>query len=321
VALTIGKFDGVHLGHRRLAQRLVALAAELGALPLAVLLHPDPATVLAGAHVPLLATLPERSRRLAALGVAKAWHLPFDRELAGRSPAAFWRLLADQVEVAGVVVGPDFRFGQDRSGDLATLAELAGRDGFRLDVVPPVLLDGERVGSRAVRNHILSGDVAHAARLLGAPPRLVGTVVDGARRGRGLGFPTANLALLADFAVPANGIYVVHAGWRRPGDQDGAGGGAYGLASVGVRPTFDHGERIVEVYLLDFAGDLYGAQMTVDFLARQRGEERFESAEALVEQMHRDEAEARAWLAERYGVSDSPSGVHPRRGGASLPGP
>jgi riboflavin kinase/FMN adenylyltransferase len=298
VSLTIGKFDGVHAGHRHLAAHLIAAADAAAVRSVAVVLHPDPVTVLAGREVPLLTTVAERGRRLREFGVDHVWHMPFDRALAELSPEEFWDRLADHLDIHTVVVGPDFAFGHDRAGKLATLGRFSRERGFDLVVVDPLSPAGEKLGSRALRGLIEAGDVATAATWMRAAPRVTGRVVTGAQRGRTLGFPTANLALSEDFTVPANGVYTVRATWTWA-DGRAPDGNANGLASIGVRPTFDHGERIVEVYLLDFDDDLYGADMTVDFVARQRGEERFASAEALVEQMHRDEAEARAWLAEQ----------------------
>lgn len=297
VALTIGKFDGVHAGHRHLAAHLIDAADAAAVRSVAVVLHPDPVTLLAGRAVPLLTTVAERARRLRAFGVDHVWHLPFDRALAELSPEVFWERLSEHLDIVSVVVGPDFAFGRGRAGNIATLGRLAAEHGFGLAVVEPLAPAGAKLGSRTVRELIEAGDVSTATTWLRAAPQVAGRVVTGAQRGRTLGFPTANLALSEDFTVPANGIYTVRANWTWA-DGRSPDGSANGLASIGVRPTFDHGERIVEVYLLDFDDDLYGADMTVDFVARQRGEERFDSAAALVEQMHRDEVEAREWLAE-----------------------
>lgn len=296
VVATIGKFDGVHAGHRHLVAQAVAEADRLGAHSAVVILHPDPVTVLTGRHVPLLTTVQERVDRLQDFGVDLVWPLAFDTALASLTPAAFLDRLAAGMEIAALVVGSDFAFGRGRAGTLDTLRGLAGERGFSVVVSEPLEVDGHKLGSRAVREVVATGEIGTATTLLRAPPRVVGTVVRGASRGRQLGFPTANLALVADYEVPAYGVYAVAARWTWPQPRR-AGGHAYGLASIGVRPTFDNGPRTVEIYLLDFAGDLYGSEMTVDFLVRQRGEERYATAEDLIEQMHRDERDARRFLA------------------------
>lgn len=317
VVLTLGKFDGVHLGHRHLVARVLTEATARGAAGGALILYPDPATVLTGRPVPLLTSPDERVTRLIALGLVFAELLEFTPALAQLTPEAFVDQLCARWTIAAIVVGPDFAFGRDRSGNVAVLRQLGAERGFELVVVPPVELDGRRVSSGAIRALIAAGEVQAASRLMAAPPRLVGTVVHGAARGRTLGFPTANLRLAADFIVPANGIYTVRASWGpNPGSKsvpEETGGrpaepegwppvpdhlcSADGIASVGVRPTFDNGARIVEVFLLDFGWDLYDRPMTVDFLCRQRSEQKFDSVPELVEQMHRDVAVARANLA------------------------
>lgn len=296
VALSIGKFDGVHLGHRRLVSGLVAAARDRGARSVALVLAPHPAVVLAGRRVPQLTDVDERRRRLAALGVDEAVCLAFTPALAGLSPEAFLDDLAARYRVVAMVVGADFVFGKDRAGDVETLRRMGRERGFDVVCVPPVIAGGEAVSSRRIRHLVETGHVAAARALMAAPPRLVGTVVRGAQRGRTLGFPTANLAPADDYVVPGHGIYTVRARW------DGAPSSAPdgwmgGVASIGVRPTFDDGPRSIEVYVLDFAGDLYGRTLTVEVLAWQRGEERFDGVEPLVAQMHRDVALARANLA------------------------
>jgi riboflavin kinase / FMN adenylyltransferase len=300
VVLTIGKLDGVHAGHRHLLAHVIAEADRRGVAAAAVVLHPDPATVLSGRRVPLLTTVPERQRRLQAFGVRHVWPIPFDRALADLTPEAFVDRLSGPFELAAVVISPDFAFGRGRSGTPEALAELGTARGFDVVVAQPLVVAGEKVGSRAIRARIATGDIAGAATLLRQPPQLEGLVVPGAARGRELGFATANLLLSADFELPADGVYTVSAAWRWP-DPVRPAGQALGLASIGLRPTFGPGERLVEVHLLDFAGDLYGAEMTVDFLLHQRGEARFETPAALIQQMQADEAAARAYVARLAG--------------------
>jgi riboflavin kinase/FMN adenylyltransferase len=204
--------------------------------------------------------------------------------------------VSERFDIVSLVIGPDFAFGRDRTGDIAAVTSLGEIEGFAVRVVTPLNVKGKQFGSRHVRRLIESGDIDGARRMLRAPPRLVGMVVHGAARGRTLGFPTANLDLVDDFVVPANGIYTVRARWHK-GRRDRSAGAADGLASIGVRPTFDDGPRVVEIYLLDFTGDLYGSRMTVDFLARQRAELRFDGVDELVTQMHEDVATGRNILA------------------------
>ncbi len=306
VVLTLGKFDGVHVGHRAVIARLIAEAGARGALSAVLILHPNPVTVLAGQRVPILTTVGERAARLRGLGVDIAQPWVFDRDLARLDPAAFLDRLGQRFDLRALVVGPDFAFGRDRSGDIGTLRALGRSRGFDVVVAEPLLVEGERVGSRRIKRLIEAGDIAAARALLCAPPCLTGTVVHGARRGRALGFPTANLDLTDDFVVPGNGIYTVRARWDDPNPPGGGAsdnnGWVDGVAAIGVRPTFDNGPRSIEVYLLDWSGDLYGRRMTIEFLAWQRGEVRFDSVEALVAQMHADVAVARRNLAGIGGV-------------------
>lgn len=302
VVLTVGKLDGVHAGHRHLVARVLEEADRRAAVPCALVLHPDPATVLHGRPVTMLTTVDERARRLRALGLQIVEPLHFTPDVAELGPRAFLDWVAQRFTLEAMVVGPDFAFGRDRAGDLATLLALGRDRGFDVAVVPPLEATGEWVSSRRIRALVEAGDVETARTLLRAPPRVVGTVVHGAARGRSLGFPTANLDPSADFAMPRNGIYTVRASWGAERVD--------GVASVGVRPTFDNGARLVEVHLLDFDGDLYGREMAVDFLARQRDEHRYDTVEALIEQMHRDVAQARARLGgeERFGVTREDDG-------------
>lgn len=291
VALTIGKFDGVHRGHHALVARVRAVARELGVKAGALVLHPDPATVLAGRRVPVLTSVMDRMQLLMAEGVEAVRHLEFTPELAALSPEAFLDELDEWYDLQAVVVGPDFLFGKDRAGTLEVLRALGEARGFDVHVVAPVQVEGERAAAGRIRDVIGAGDVALARELLGRPYRLRGRVVQGQQRGRTLGFPTANLALDDDYQMPANGVYTVRALLQLPDGRELTKGGA---ANVGVRPQFDDGEAVtVEVYVLDFDGDLYGTPLAVDFIARQRPEERFADVAALIAQMTADVERAR----------------------------
>lgn len=294
VVLTIGKLDGVHAGHRHLAAHVQEMADVLGAKSAAIVLHPDPARVLAGRRVPILTTVDERRRRLRAFGIEIVEPLRFTKEVASLSAEAFLDRLEERFDIAGVVIGPDFAFGQQREGNVTRLHEMARERGFEVRVASPLESAGEWISSRRLRSLIQQGEVELARTLMRHPPRVIGTVVHGAARGRDLGFPTANLDLAFDFALPADGIYTVRASWRE--SRRSPLSRADGVASVGVRPTFDDGARLVEVYLFDFSGDLYGKRLTVDFLSYQRPEQRFATVEGLVAQINEDVANARRFL-------------------------
>lgn len=291
VALTIGKFDGVHRGHHALVARVRAVARELGVKAGALVLHPDPATVLAGRRVPVLTPVMDRMQFLMADGIEAVRHLEFTPELAELSPEEFLDELEEWYDLEAVVVGPDFLFGKDRAGTLEVLRALGQDRGFDVHVVAPVSVDGERAAAGRIRALIGEGDVARASALLGRPYRLRGRVVQGQQRGRTLGFPTANLDLDDDYQLPANGVYTVRAMLQLPDGRELTKGGA---ANIGVRPQFDDGDAVtVEVYVLDFDGDLYGTRLAIDFIAHQRPEGRFEDVDGLVAQMKADVERAR----------------------------
>jgi riboflavin kinase / FMN adenylyltransferase len=308
--VTIGVFDGVHLGHQRIVRRAAELGAELG-LPVVVVTfdpHPDE-VVRPGKHPPLLATGRRRAELLAGLGVEAVCVLEFTREFSELGPDEFVHaVLVDRLHAAKVVVGEDFRFGYRAAGDVALLAELGEKYDFTAEGVPLLADNGVRISSSQIRERLAEGDVAAAARDLGRPHRVEGVVVRGHRRGRALGFPTANLETVAHTAIPADGIY---AGWLISLDQTGRELERWPAAiSVGTNPTFDGTERSVEAYALDRDDlDLYGVHVAVDFTARLRGMVRFDSVDELVAQMHRDADAARA-ITSGDGAGDSPQGQH-----------
>jgi riboflavin kinase / FMN adenylyltransferase len=293
--VTIGNFDGVHRGHQRVVGRATEIAADLG-LPVVVVTfdpHPDE-VVRPGSHPPFLSSARRRAELLAGLGVDAVCVLPFTREFSQLGPDEFVRaVLVDRLHAARVVVGEDFRFGHRAAGDVALLGELGEKYDFGVEGVPLVADDGVRISSSGIRSQLEAGDVAGAANDLGRPHRVEGVVVRGRRRGRALGFPTANLETLPHTAIPADGIY---AGWLTSLDPSGQELERWPAAiSVGTNPTFDERERSVEAYALDRDDlDLYGTHVAVDFVARLRGMERFDSVDDLVAQMHRDVDAARA---------------------------
>jgi riboflavin kinase/FMN adenylyltransferase len=264
--VAVGTFDGVHLGHRRV----------IDGSDTVLTFDPHPVSVVAPQHTPkLLTTLSEKAELIAALGVAELVVIPFDADFAARSAREFIdEVLLGALGARQVSVGENFRFGHKAQGD----ARLLAADERFATVVHPLLeVDGEIVSSSHIRGLLLAGEVGQAARLLGAPFRLQGEVVRGDERGRELGFPTANLIPDEAFACPGHGVYAGLA------DQHPA------AVSIGVRPTFKTGRgELIEAYLLDFDGDLYGRRLRLQFLQRLRGERRFDTPAALVKQMRRD---------------------------------
>jgi len=292
-AVTIGAYDGVHLGHRYLLSELCSRAAAEGLSTAVVTFDRHPATVVRPESAPLLLTdLEQKLELLADCGIDTTLVVPFDRERADETAEGFVdEILVGVLGARLVVVGEDFHFGHGRKGTVALLRELGTVHGFGVEGVQLSGTDGEAVSSTRIRQLVAAGDVAQAAVLLGRAHEVRGPVVRGDGRGRSeLGFPTANVAVPPDVALPGIGIYA--GTYTRPD------GGAHRAAiSVGRRPTFydDAGDRppLLEAYLLDFDGDLYGEEARVGFMERLRGEERFERVEDLVAQMHRDVAAVR----------------------------
>ena len=296
--VTIGVFDGVHLGHQRIVARAAGAARDLG-LPLVVVtFDPHPAEVIRpGSHPAQLCTLRRRAQLLGELGADAVCVLEFTPEFSRLSPGEFVRaVLADRLHTRRVVVGENFRFGHRAAGDLALLAELGEKYDFQAEGIPLLAQDGITMSSSAIRDLVAAGDVAGAARGLGRPHRVEGVVVRGEQRGRALGFPTANLETPPHTAIPADGVY---AGWLASLDADGQETERWPAAiSVGTNPTFGGRHRVVEAYALDRDDlDLYGAHAVVDFAARLRGMARFDSVDELVAQMRLDVEEARMLVA------------------------
>ncbi len=296
VVLTIGVFDGVHLGHQALIRGVVERARALEARAAVLTFHPHPRSIVAPhSHWGYLCSLEERIARIAELGVDLLIVLRFTPELAATPAEAFVRELAGRIPLLELHVGTDFGLGKDRQGDVGLLQRL-GRDlGFVLRPAPPVCLDGRVVSSTHIRALVLAGQVAEASRWLGRRFSLRGEVISGAGRGRQLGFPTANLHLHPRQLLPADGVYAVWVClppvWDRPSLYPG-------LAYIGRRPTFGPGRRAVEVHLLDFSGNLLGCELRADFVERLRPEQTFPGPAELIAQMERDAARAREVLEE-----------------------
>jgi riboflavin kinase/FMN adenylyltransferase len=293
-----GNHDGVHLGHQALIGRAREHAREQGLRAVALTFDPHPVAVLTPERAPApLTTLERRRELLLRAGADEVLVLPFTRELAALPPEAFLDALRDRGARA-LVVGPDFRFGQGRAGDLALLERYGAEHGLTALIEPAVRIDGERVSSTAVRALLPTGAVERAARLLGHLPELEGEVVEGQKRGRTLGFPTANLRT-DPVLHPADGVYAVVVrvlGDARDASTSDAATPLHGVANLGVRPTLAAG-RSVEVHLLDFERDLYGARLRMGFVARLRPEQRFSGLPELRAQIALDCEAARSTLA------------------------
>lgn len=290
-AVTIGKFDGVHRGHQHLIGRFIERAREEGLAAVVIVLYPHPITVLRpGTPVTYLTGLDQRLELLKALGPDAAGFVPFTSELAQLSARDFASLLVEELRMRLLYVGPDFALGRNREGSAGVLRKI-GRDlDFRVETADLLAQDGEKVGSSAVRTALAAGDVEEVARLLGRPFSLEGPVVSGAHRGSGLGFPTANIAIGLDRALPAYGVYVTRAYVRENAFQS--------CTNIGVRPTFDAEPRpTVEAFILDFDDDIYGQDVRLDLLHRLRDELKFDSVDDLITQMHKDIDDTREYFA------------------------
>jgi riboflavin kinase / FMN adenylyltransferase len=270
-SVAVGTFDGVHLGHRKVIEGSNSVLT----------FEPHPVSVVAPQHTPkLLTPLGRKAELIETLGVEEVIVIPFDADFASRTADEFVNdVLVGALGATRVAIGENFRFGHKAQGDPRLLAA-DGR--FRTVVHPLLEVDGEIVSSSHIRGLVLAGEVAQGAELLGAPFQLRGEVVHGDERGRELGFPTANLVPDEALVCPGHGVYACLS-YEDPAHPRPA------AVSIGVRPTFKTGRgELIEAYILDFDGDLYGRELRLDFLARLRGERRFETAEALIEQMHSD---------------------------------
>jgi riboflavin kinase / FMN adenylyltransferase len=289
-AVAVGNFDGVHVGHAAIVGRLRAAAVRHGVSAVVLTFDPHPASILRPEQAPLPLTTPaRRAELLLALGVNAVCVQPADAALMALEAEAFYAgVLRGRFAARAIVEGQDFRFGARRRGDVAMLATLCGRDGVELDVVPPVVIDGEAVSSSRIRTLVAAGRVAEARALMTSPYRLTGEVVVGARRGATIGFPTANLAGIATL-LPALGVYAAVA------HVDGVAVPA--AVHVGPNVTFGETSVSVEAHLIGYAGDLYGRPLDVDFLDRVRDTRRFSSVEDLKAQLADDVAAARRIVA------------------------
>jgi riboflavin kinase/FMN adenylyltransferase len=281
--LALGVFDGVHIGHQVVIARAVAAAKEDGGRAFVVTFSPHPIRVIAPEKAPasLLATLDEKAAVVKALGVEGLLVIHFDEEFAKMPAEDFVRKLAAG-NVASVSVGEDWRFGSKRLGDVDMLRRMGGELGFRLNAISPVMWDGERISSTRIRQAIRDGNFTAVEEMLGRPYEISGTVIEGRKLGRTIGFPTANIRP-GDQQLPKDGVWAVM-----------ADGGLKGIANLGTRPTVDGTERLLEIHLFDFSGNLYGKELRIRFGRFIREEIKFGSVEELKVQIARDVVAAEA---------------------------
>lgn len=289
--VTIGTFDGVHLGHQQIIKDLVQKARKQDQTPVVVTFHPHPAVVLGGVEGPYYLTLPEkRAQLLADLGVEIVITHPFTRRISNYSPEKFIARLDEHLHLEKLWVGYDFALGKDRAGDARVLNKLGETFGYQLEVIPPYKLAGKKVSSSTIRTMLREGHVVEAARFLGRSFSLQGEVVIGDKRGHSLGFPTSNLEVPEEMIDIQPGVY---AGWAA---VDGNSWPA--VTNVGFRPTFevDFPPLRIETHLLDFSGNLYDKQLEVSFQVKLRDERKFAQVDDLIAQIGRDVNQARRIL-------------------------
>ena len=292
-ALTLGVFDGVHLGHCHLLKLLVQLTKP-PLIPLVLTFSNHPVTVLRpGTFVGNITTPEQKVGLLKAQGIEAVVSLEFTEELSQISAHDFVSILFDSLGMRGLVVGPDTALGRNREGDLDFLKKCGDEMGFWLESAEPFSLDGSPVKSRLIRSSISQGDVAGSAKMLGRKYSVTSEVITGDQRGREMGFPTANLKMDYQTLLPNDGIYATWAvidGVRYPS-----------ATSIGIRPTFNLTERLVEAHLIDFNQDIYGKQLGVEFVSKLRDQEKFSGMDELIEKMNQDVADSRAILEDDRG--------------------
>ena len=298
--LTVGVFDGVHLGHRHLLDHLIDWAGET-CIPAVITFSNRPVTVFRPGTFPSYLTTPEHKvDLLKGAGIELVAAMEFTEELSRVTARQFAELLSSTMRMKGLVLGPDSALGQGREGDLAYMQGEGERLGFWVRSVPPLEMNGQPVKSRIIREAVVAGNVAGGAQLLGRNHTLSGTVVVGDQRGRTLGFPTANIDVYPGLLWPGDGIYAT---WAHFGGQR-----HLSATSIGVRPTFGLTQRLVEVYVMDFAGDLYGQPMTVEFVEKVRGQETFADIDALISRIGQDVNESREALSRAKSTVPLPGG-------------
>jgi riboflavin kinase/FMN adenylyltransferase len=293
--LTIGVFDGVHAGHRYLLKKLHQRARERNLLSGVITFDPHPQSVLnPNSQLPRLTSLEDRINAFRELGINIVTVLTFTREIAQLSAREFLTLVKKHLKMRGIMVGPDFALGQGREGNIDMVRTLGHKMDFSVEIVSPLAINGEIVSSTLIRQALGQGDMRKVERLMGRYFYLVGKVITSDKRGRVLGFPTANLDIKPQQALPGNGIYATIA--KLDGKR------FLSATNVGIRPTFGEGEKIVETHLLNYTGDLYGKDMKIEFVQKLRDEKRFSSLEELKAQIEKDVLEVESILIE--GLND-----------------
>jgi len=288
--LTIGVFDGVHAGHRYLLEKLQQRAAERNLLSGVVTFNPHPQSVLHPHNqLPWLSNLEDRVRAFQELGVNIVAVLTFTPKVAQLSAQEFMSLLKKHLKMQGIMVGPDFALGRSQEGNINLLRALGHEMKFSVEVIPPFTIDGEVVSSTLIRQALIQGDMRRIEKLMGHYFYLRGKVITSDKRGRVLGFPTANLDIKPQQALPGNGIYATIA--QVDGKQFPS------ATNIGIRPTFGEGGKTVETHLLNYKGDLYGKDMRLEFVQKLRDEQHFSSSEELKVQIGKDVQEVEAILA------------------------
>lgn len=294
--MTVGVFDGVHLGHQQLFKRVINVARRLKATPAIFTFRNHPRDVLHPDQKTLLITpLEDREALIKSFGIDMVIDVEFTHDFSLLSAREFLEILLARLKMKALVAGPDFALGHNREGDIPTLRRLSQKMGFQLEVMDEAIVNGQPVRSSIIRQLVSEGKVQEAALLLGRPFLLRGRVMRGDGRGKALGFPTANLQFPENYLVPGNGIYATWAiveGRRNPS-----------ATSVGVRPTFGPGQRQVETFIMDFSGELYSKELGIEFVHYLREERAFPDIQALIQQMEKDVRQARVILSEKARVT------------------
>ena len=298
--LTVGTFDGVHLGHQAILRYLLERAGALGGTSTVLSFHPHPREIVEGTPLSLLTTIEERADIMEEIGLDRLAILPFTKEFSRLSAETFVEdILVRGIGLREIVIGYDHAFGRDRRGNADLLRTLGKKHGFTVDIVPARIIQEQAVSSRKIRRALEEdGGVEVAADMLGRPYCLTGRVVRGEGRGREMGFPTANIAVEHPRKViPADGVYAVRV-YRLSGHADGSpkNRSLPGMMNIGIRPTFGGGQRMIEVHLLDTEEDMYGELLRVEFVSRTRDERRFASQKDLIRQLFQDRVRSRQIL-------------------------
>jgi len=292
--ITLGNFDGLHLGHQELIRKIILRAEETGGLSMVVTFRPHPLKILAPEKCPpLISIYEEKIQLLEKLGIDVLVKIPFTLDFSAMEPRDFVKnILVNILGAKEIFVGYNYRFGKGRKGNILMLRDLGNELGFIVREVEQVSLNGEVISSTRIRQLLINGDVEHAARLLGRPYALCGIVVKGDGRGRGLGFPTANI-VSRHTIIPSDGVYAVRLFVRDKYYN--------GIVNIGMRPTFDAKSMAIEVHIFDFDEDIYGEELTVYFAGKIRDERKFSSVEALINQINADINSAKNRLSQQPG--------------------